>query len=163
MTSLRSLLIATLTALAASGCVYLPGNTITLDDSVTAEYEASFREAARAWTESTGERFEFTRETTPGRAYVLDTELYPTLDVPEGYFRSGSFAAFWHGDEVHYRLFVADGLTANQRLRAIEHELGHWMGLGHVDDKAAVMHQVPGGPDLTASDIAEYSERKTPM
>lgn len=57
----------------------------------------------------------------------------------------------WEGRWIRLNVDVDD-----DRLRAeFEHEIGHVLGLEHVDDETAVMFHSTGGPDLSPSDIVE--------
>lgn len=87
----------------------------------------------------------------------LNVKTYNTIGSQTGEeFSEGEYVS----DATGTRINIYQFNDTSQLIRVLEHEFGHAIGLGHVDNSGAIMYRLNDGTSekLTESDIAELKE-----
>lgn len=90
------------------------------------------------------------------RTLNLNVKAYNTVGASTGeQFSEGEFIEDSSGTRINIYQFKNE----NQLVRVLEHELGHALGLGHVNNSSSIMYYLNSGINqkLTASDKAELN------
>lgn len=132
------------TALVASSSCASDGEIRLSIRGATPEQRAEITEAPAVWNAVARERFRFD-DADPEVLIVVRDLSAERASTPD-------LAGYWDGRTVH----VEQAFEGDTLQMIVSHELGHVLGIGHIDDNVpGLMNPHAGQLELSPADIAE--------